>query len=787
MVEFDNISASSVWQETNSSTMRIQSKLLLLTIFWTLALVGNLLALGYLARTIPRELRQAENVTIRQQRAALSMRAELRDAEAALYRYLMEGEKGFIDQFDQHLTGFEEALDVYGSLGGDDEREWVDTLKNDYQSAETIGRALILLRDRQQEDFAKIENREYATQVLLEQIADQTQDRSASYQRTINDLRISLQEMQSAVNAYMGSPTPEDRMHFTDAAVRFYEAEQKFKSQAKTFRDEEWSRNIEENFSQIQGLGLTLISEREQQMAQFARFAAILFSMGQETLEKKVQPASEQKLIATWRLMTTKVRLSMLSSLVLAVSMFFLALIVTVPLVRQINTGIQALLAGADRVAAGQLSEPVVVQGSRELKKLATTFNEMMHDLAIRENRLKARISELEGLRQISLELTQTSDLDRIFQTIVESAIKLANACEVHIFICEDGDLNSSLQFAASAWKEDAQKRIQRAPRPNGVVMKAARQGRALVINHADQHPLFNSAETHAWGVRAVAALPLLANEKVVGVLNVIVRTRSVISKDELRILELLGDQAAVAIESARLYEAVADREMRLQRLVQKLAHIQEEERRLIGLDLHDGLTQLLISANMHFNTLEAYIDEFPEPARSEFALGHRRLQSAIVEARRVITELRPTVIETLGLIDGLRQYTANISQAEKWQLEYIVDVPENLHIPQDIETAIFRIAQEALANARKHAQTDHIRLKLYADEEALVMEVRDWGRGFDMSQMKDEKNRLGLVGMQERSALLNGQFEIHSAPDAGTVIRVRIPLITDTSRMELQ
>ncbi len=760
--------------------MRIQTKLLVLTGFWTVALLLNLMALGYLARLVPQVLRQAETVTIRQQRAALSMRAELRDAEAALYRYLMEGEKGFIEQFHQHLAGFEESLQVYESLGGENEQVWVDALRDDFENARAVGQELILLRDRQQEDFESIEKTNFAAMTLLKQIVNRSRQRGPAYQQAAHEMQVSLQEMQLAVTAYMSSPNAEERVRFTEAAVDFYQAKQRFKALAQTSLEKQWARTIEDDFSEIQGLGLRLINGRDQQMSLFARFAAILFAMGQETLERKVQPASEQKLTLAWNQMLMNVRALGFSSILIAALTWVIAIGVTVPLVRQINQGIQALLAGADRVAAGELTQPVEVQGSKELEKLADTFNNMMVDLAARERRLKARLSELEGLRQVSLELTGTSEPEKVFHVIAESALKLANACEVHIFILEKK--TSNLRFAASAWRDSENRPRPRPPRPDGLVMQAALSKQVIVVNHAQDHPLFSEGEAQRWGIRAAAALPLQSNNRVVGVLNVIVRTRSVIGEDELRILALLADQAAVAIESADLYAALADREARLHELVQKMAHIQEEERRLIGLDLHDGLTQLLISANMHFNTLEAFSEGLSEAARMELALGHARLKAAIDEARRVIAELRPAALETMGLVSGLRQYATTLSQAEGWQLEYVVHVADEIVIPPDIETAVFRIAQEALSNARKHAQTNYIRLSLRSEGHDLILEVEDRGVGFDIGKFKDEKDRLGLVGMRERTALLGGLFEIQSTPDIGTLIRVRIPLPSPVS-----
>ncbi len=214
--------------------MRIQTKLLLLIVFWTIALAANLSAIGYLAHTIPQVLRDAENVTIRQQRAALNMRAELRDAEAALYRYLMEGEKGFIIQFNHHQQGFENALATYEELSGEEEKEWVQSLQNDYLSASSLGEELIQLSDALQTDAEKMENLGYSTQILLDQIREPSQHQDPDYLKIVNDMQASLQAMQVAVIAYLSSPTDEDRTHFTDAATRFYQALQQFQSLART-------------------------------------------------------------------------------------------------------------------------------------------------------------------------------------------------------------------------------------------------------------------------------------------------------------------------------------------------------------------------------------------------------------------------------------------------------------------------------------------------------------------------------------------------------------------------
>ncbi|MFZ5820651.1 MAG: ATP-binding protein [Chloroflexota bacterium] len=230
----------------------------------------------------------------------------------------------------------------------------------------------------------------------------------------------------------------------------------------------------------------------------------------------------------------------------------------------------------------------------------------------------------------------------------------------------------------------------------------------------------------------------------------------------------------------------LANREDRLRSMVGRMAQIQDEERRLIGLDLHDGLTQLIISANMHLNTLNAQIGSQLN-ARTLQALDVSRIliKQSIDEARRVISELRPMMVEDLGLEQGLRQYVTEVCAEQNWVSEIVIDT-RGLQIAHSMESSIFRIAQEALTNVRKHAQTQRVRVELSVDDQRLVLRVQDWGQGFDaLLIQKDEVEHLGLVSMQERAQMINGACEIQSQPGRGTRVEVSIPLASLSQRSQ--
>jgi signal transduction histidine kinase len=225
------------------------------------------------------------------------------------------------------------------------------------------------------------------------------------------------------------------------------------------------------------------------------------------------------------------------------------------------------------------------------------------------------------------------------------------------------------------------------------------------------------------------------------------------------------------------MMDGILSREERLRAMLGRMAQIQDEERRLIGLDLHDGLTQLVISANMHLNALNAQASSQLEPtALQELDVSRSLVKQSIDEARKVIAELRPSVVEDFGLEAGLRRYVSETCESHHWIYEVITET-HGLVIAPAVQTAIFRIAQEALSNVSKHAQTQKVRVELSVDDQCLLLSVQDWGRGFEPADLEGELSHLGLVSMQERAGMMDGVCRIRSKVGEGTLVEVEIPL----------
>jgi GAF domain-containing protein len=272
--------------------------------------------------------------------------------------------------------------------------------------------------------------------------------------------------------------------------------------------------------------------------------------------------------------------------------------------------------------------------------------------------------------------------------------------------------------------------------------------------------------------------VPLIYDERLYGILSILTRYEHEFTDEEIGLLRSFADQAAIAIENARLYRELAERENRLRDLVGRLLLAQEEERRRVAYDVHDGLAQVAAAAQQHLEAFSSRYRPRGDRARQELDVSRELARRTVGEARRVIAGLRPTVLDDFGLATALRKEVEAL-QAEGWQIRYREELGGE-RLPPTIETALFRVAQEALENVRKHAQTTRALLALRRIGQTVRLEVRDWGCGFRQAAVlasSGPSERVGLPGMQERIAWLGGRCTVRSRPGAGTRILVEVPL----------
>ena len=205
--------------------------------------------------------------------------------------------------------------------------------------------------------------------------------------------------------------------------------------------------------------------------------------------------------------------------------------------------------------------------------------------------------------------------------------------------------------------------------------------------------------------------------------------------------------------------------------MLHRIVRAQEEERERVALELHDGLGQLLTSISLFASDLEL---EVPPGARPRAVRVTELVRRAIADSRQLVWSLRPPELERLGLVPAVRRLAEDVSVPD-----VLVDLHEEigeLRLPPESEAVVYRVVQEAVHNAQKHARAEAISIVMRRNDGMLTTLVEDNGRGFDPASIQPGRG-LGLIGMRERAELVEGRLVVESAAGAGTRIRLEVPI----------
>jgi two-component system, NarL family, sensor kinase len=255
-----------------------------------------------------------------------------------------------------------------------------------------------------------------------------------------------------------------------------------------------------------------------------------------------------------------------------------------------------------------------------------------------------------------------------------------------------------------------------------------------------------------------------------VGVLNVHTRQRRDFTDRDVRLLGSIGTLVAGAVHQARLHRRLAAREQAAERFAEQVIAAQEAERRRLAGDIHDGITQRLVSLAYH---LDAAADAVRGGtlAAAELARARELTDLTLDEAHAAIAGLRPPVLEDLGLADGLASLARSVGQLR------VRVVTSDCRLPEHMEIALYRIAQEALQNVVKHARAGHAEVELRCDDSRALLRVTDDGQGFDLGARSADENSYGLRSMTERAELMGGRLTVTSRPGLGTTVTASVPM----------
>jgi two-component system sensor histidine kinase DegS len=242
--------------------------------------------------------------------------------------------------------------------------------------------------------------------------------------------------------------------------------------------------------------------------------------------------------------------------------------------------------------------------------------------------------------------------------------------------------------------------------------------------------------------------------------------------------LSKLGELIDTADESLRRLVAEIDYLEERQQTGPRIVRAQEDERRRVARDIHDGPAQTMTNLVLRAEICERLMDRDPSRLRHELTELKLSVKEALAEIRRIISDLRPMALDDLGLVPAVRQYYEDMAAKCGWSGG--VEVNGEAKVCSTTEVTVFRLVQEALQNARKHSEATEVRVEIAFSEQSVMVAVSDNGKGFDSARASLSavgRERFGLVGMRERVSLLGGSFEVVSSPGCGTSVRAEIPL----------
>ncbi|MFQ5996786.1 MAG: GAF domain-containing protein [Dehalococcoidales bacterium] len=455
-------------------------------------------------------------------------------------------------------------------------------------------------------------------------------------------------------------------------------------------------------------------------------------------------------------------------------------LLVVVITTRDVVGRLKGLTTASQRIANGDLISPVATSGKDEVGILAQTFDTMRTKLRTSYTELERRTNELSSLLSVSEILTslpELSDLDTALNSALDKTLEIMKRDTGGILLWDEERQVLYYVVHQGLSKEYVQQVYCRLG--EGIAGRVAQTGESILIEDVSaDHRTAHADLIDAEGLRAFASVPLRSKNKVMGVLNIASREARQFSTEDVRLLEGIARQIATAIENAKLHQEVQHKERIRGELLNEILSIQEEERKRIARELHDETSQVLASLTANLEAITGMLPTNTDKIKALLKNAQGLSVTLIDEIHRLIYELRPTLLDDLGLVAATRWLAENTLETTGVAVNFETTGKER-RLPSQLETTLFRVIQEAISNIAKHAHARNVSLMLHFRRNVIGVSIKDDGSGFDVEEAiraKDRPRGLGLLGMKERVELFHGTFAIRSHPGGGTEIDIEIP-----------
>jgi signal transduction histidine kinase len=455
---------------------------------------------------------------------------------------------------------------------------------------------------------------------------------------------------------------------------------------------------------------------------------------------------------------------------------------------RMVIARIRQLAGVIKQVGAGNLSLRVMDQHRDEIGELAGVLNQMTdglkgkaqleHDLRVQTKELQAHARRLAILNALANAMSQSLDLGETLDSAQDQVLELLNLRASWVVLTQESDETFELVTSRGLPEEIAAPREQ-CMWSRCVCTEVLEHGEIRVFEDLSTHfcPMFEHLSDQGLVFRA--CVPLVAKDRVLGVMSLLGDASSAplaLEDGTLDMLLAIGRQIGIAIENASLYQELREEETLRRHLLERVMAAQEDERKRIALELHDQTGQPLTSLIITLGVLAeaTSLTEVKTHVPELRAMASQILQ----DVHDLALELRPSVLDDLGLLPALRHLHKEYQDRFRLPVDLQVLGLDGERLPSEMETALYRIVQEALTNVARHADAHSVSVLLEKRSVSVKLIVEDDGHGFDIvsTMSTHSRDRLGLYGMRERASLLGGTLTIESS-GKGTAIFVEIPL----------
>jgi signal transduction histidine kinase len=407
-----------------------------------------------------------------------------------------------------------------------------------------------------------------------------------------------------------------------------------------------------------------------------------------------------------------------------------------------------------------------------------TEVEELRTKVNVLETNLQAAqeyIATLQAIQEMARSLTSELNLNPLLHKILAAAVRVTNASAGSLLLLDE--FTDELVFAVVEGGGGEGLQGVRIARNTGIAGWVATHQKPLIVDDVNKDDRYyqSIAETFGLKLTSLLCVPIISHNKLIGVLQVVRHLPNYnFGASQQELLTTFAGEAAFSIENARLYENLKEER-------DKLSVVEDEIRKRLARDLHDGPTQFVVAIIMSLDFIKELIKRTPEQALDEIGQTISMAKAALKQLRTLMFDLRPVILETQGLVPALEIYTDRLRETDNLNIKLNVVCEFNRLSPK-AEIAIFAVIQEAVNNAKKYARASCIDLTLQLDEiqDTLIVSIKDDGAGFDIPSVTDSYDKqgsLGMINMQERIDAVNGTFNLLSQVGQGTEVVLNLPL----------